>query len=294
MSAPAPVVPSHLRLDVVRQLRDALTARAKPDAPPALLFRLAELDRAAGDLAAAREHYEAYLRHCPAHPQARALLQILSGRAEPWTAVAGQSRPSPFFLADDVLADSEARALWSLLAARQGEFRQARIHLDDAPGLVDTDIRRSLRMPAGGDVAALLMPKVWALIDAHDLVRRFSLPAIRRDGVELDIASSGAGGHFQPHRDNVGAGRRRALTFIYYLYREPRCFEGGDLLLRDDEEAGEPRLAYTRYIPRNNSMLLFPADRLHQVLPVTCPSDDPLDARLTVHGWIQADAGDVR
>ena len=287
-ATPPPAVPVNLRREVVQPLRDRLAAQVKAETPPAQLFRLAELDRAVGDLAAARDRYEAYLRHCPDNPQAQALLEILSGRPEPRQWQPEQSRPSPYLLADDILDEAESSALWAMLAARRGEFRPAGVYVDSGPGHIDTRIRKALRMPAGADVGALLLPKARALIDRHDLIRRFALPPIRRKGVELNIASSGQGCHFQPHRDSTGAQSHRTLTFVYYLFREPRRFQGGDLLLRDDEEGGEPRLGYSRYIPRNNSMILFPSDRLHQVLPVTCASDDPLDGRLTVHGWFAA------
>lgn len=265
---PKPVVTAaaehspRLRLDVVRRLRDGMAAGLRPDSPPTTLFRLAELDRAVGDLAAAEGHYAAYLRHCPEDRQARALQGIMAGRPEPLEWAAGESRPTPFVRLQEFLPEAELAALWAMLTARRDELRSA-----------------------GPEVGALLLPRVRAAIAEHDLVRRFALPPIRLEGVAVDLVSSRQGCHFQPHREKAGRQGQRSLTFVFSLFREPPGFQGGDLLIRDDLEAGTPSLGYTRHTPVNNGMVLFPSDRHHQIQAVTCASDDPLDGRLSVHGW---------
>ncbi|MFX8597224.1 2OG-Fe(II) oxygenase, partial [Acinetobacter baumannii] len=91
------------------------------------------------------------------------------------------------------------------------------------------------------------------------------------------------------HRDTGPLHADRVVTFVFYLFREPRCFSGGDLLLHDWSAEGLPRAQrFTRLHPANNRLVIFPSECWHQVLPVSCHTGDPLDARLTVHGWFHA------
>ena len=86
-----------------------------------------------------------------------------------------------------------------------------------------------------------------------------------------------------PHVRHV---RARKLSYVYYFYRDPRPFAGGDLLLYDATDAGrKPRAAFSRIDPTRNSIVFFPSDCWHEIIPVAC-GDEPEDGRFTVNGWI--------
>ena len=39
--------------------------------------------------------------------------------------------------------------------------------------------------------------------------------------------------------------------------------------------------------PRNNSIIFFLSRYMHEVLPVSCPSQSFADSRFTVNGWVR-------
>jgi len=58
--------------------------------------------------------------------------------------------------------------------------------------------------------------------------------------------------HYKPHRDHA------VLTTLTWLYKEPKKFEGGDLILND-----EATVACT-----NNMTLIIPSTCMHEVTPI--------------------------
>lgn len=60
--------------------------------------------------------------------------------------------------------------------------------------------------------------------------------------------------HYKPHTDAA------ILTCLYWCYKEPRVFEGGDLELHDIGE---------RISLKNNRLVIFPSPRVHAVTPVS-------------------------
>jgi hypothetical protein len=72
----------------------------------------------------------------------------------------------------------------------------------------------------------------------------------------------------------------RSLGFVYFLHREPRRFEGGALRLRfgSDECLIEPAL---------NSMVFFRGGTTASVDAVHASTDQLIDSRLTLEGWVR-------
>jgi Rps23 Pro-64 3,4-dihydroxylase Tpa1-like proline 4-hydroxylase len=109
---------------------------------------------------------------------------------------------------------------------------------------------------------------------------------------EFQLTQSAEGDYFKAHKD-AGEGRpgkdstiTRKTTFIYYFFKKPQLFEGGDLLLFDhDQNHSETSRNYTRLQPINNSLMLFPSDRIHMVTPVRMKDIIPMHGRVTLNGW---------
>jgi hypothetical protein len=85
------------------------------------------------------------------------------------------------------------------------------------------------------------------------------------------LIAMGDGDGLVAHRDSGGyAGAKLELIYLFYFYRSPKRFSGGELVLTwpDGEEVIEPR---------NNALIVIPGDILHAVRPVSCPSKDVRD-----------------
>ncbi|MGC2856653.1 2OG-Fe(II) oxygenase [Novispirillum sp. DQ9] len=274
---------------VLSQFRAGAEARLRV-APedPAGLWRLAQLCRALGDFDAAAQSYDAYARVRPGDPLGTALARLMRGDPDGMVGLAG---PSPFLRIEHFLNDADHAALWARVAACAAHLRPSRVYGEEGADLKDKDqsrvdpVRRvSMLALADAGLRAFLLPKLEAVMAVLGLPGRFGLPDLHGGRVEMQVTSHLDRGFFSLHRDTGPATPDRTLTFVYYLARFPVRYSGGDLLLHDEEE-GNANGNFTRIAPVNNSLVLFPSGRLHEVLPITCDSADPLDGRITINGW---------
>jgi hypothetical protein len=121
-------------------------------------------------------------------------------------------------------------------------------------------------------------------------------PALKRLGIEpfpiarieMQVTASGDGDYFRMHRDG-GGDDSRVLSFVYFFFREPRRFSGGELRLFDAERVKDKLISTDRSLtlsPRQDMILFFSSSSEHEVLPVRVPSRVFADSRFTVNGWI--------
>ena len=109
---------------------------------------------------------------------------------------------------------------------------------------------------------------------------------------EIDclLTASVHGSYFKAHTDAGVHEPKRQFTYVYYFNHEPRRFTGGELRIYDDT-IRNGKLAATESFqivePRHNSIVFFHAAVMHEVIPVSLPSQQFRDARFTVNGWIQ-------
>jgi len=105
--------------------------------------------------------------------------------------------------------------------------------------------------------------------------------------VEAQITASKNGDFFRWHNDNgepeVSA---RKVTFVYFFYREPKAFEGGELRIQSPADAADGSGNYYTIVPRQNQLVLFDSSLTHEIVPVKCSSGKFADSRFTVNGWI--------
>jgi Rps23 Pro-64 3,4-dihydroxylase Tpa1-like proline 4-hydroxylase len=117
------------------------------------------------------------------------------------------------------------------------------------------------------------------------------LPDFPAAEIELQLTAHNDGNYYKIHNDNGAAEvADRELTYVYYFYREPKRFTGGELRLYNLKIAdGYYQAADSFYDldPENNSILFFPSHYMHEVLPVSCPSQSFADSRFTLNGWIR-------
>jgi SM-20-related protein len=105
---------------------------------------------------------------------------------------------------------------------------------------------------------------------------------LRETPIELLAQAYNDGSFFGKHSDAHAGGPnwQRRLSGIYYLHAQPRKFEGGSLVLYD--RRGNAHLID----PEHNSVVFFPRDVLHEVLPVRCTSKAFEDSRFAINVWI--------
>lgn len=102
------------------------------------------------------------------------------------------------------------------------------------------------------------------------------------------------GDFYRAHQDTDGVGySERLLTFVYYLHRTPRPYQGGALRVYDALQPLDPGKTLTwegctwrDYEPEHDSIVFFRPTVWHEVRKVGCPSGRPEDSRFAVNGWL--------
>lgn len=251
----------------------------------ALLSRRMSLLRAVGDLPEAASAAARLLAVRPDHPAARRTHMILTGQPGESSALYG---PAPFLRLTDVFTADERVGLWDAVGQEDEGGIPAMIFDAGNQLVVDPDVRLAYRYRLLPDLRTWFIDRLTGLMDRTDAFRRIGMQPFQPDRIETQITRYSEAGHFNIHRDSGSAVPERRLTFVYYFHHQPRRFRGGDLLLFDepDHRPSSKLTEFTRIQPDDNSLILFPSDRLHAVMPVALSSDDLMDGRWTINGWL--------
>jgi Rps23 Pro-64 3,4-dihydroxylase Tpa1-like proline 4-hydroxylase len=182
---------------------------------------------------------------------------------------------------EEFLAPQEVTWLQQFAESQEASFVPSEVLNDGEAAHRDEQIRRSRVLFDVEEIRAMVTERVLAVYPW--VVTRLGRPLFDVRHVELQVTSSNNDEWFKAHRDSAaGAVDSRTLTFVYYCHREPRAFTGGDLriFLPPDDDSS------ITIAPLQNSVVFFPSNQLHEVLPVHCPSGRLADSRLTVNGWL--------
>jgi len=153
----------------------------------------------------------------------------------------------------------------------------------------DANYRRSMVLYTFPEFAELMTKRL-------NEITPFILTYLRLDSfspskVEIQLTLHNDGNYYKIHNDSGSPDcANRVLTFVYYFYREPKQFSGGELVLYDSKIENNCYVAVSTFKtvkPQNNSIVFFPSYYMHEVLPVSCPSQAFLDSRFTLNGWIR-------
>lgn len=194
---------------------------------------------------------------------------------------------------DGFLEPGSRDALFAHIRDDSGNYEPSRLYGRVDGGEIDEERRRSLVRREDPWAREAFLP---ALERPLQVARRyFAMEDVPFARIELQVTASGDGDFFTMHCDDgYGESYDRMLTFIYYLHREPRPFTGGTLNVFDSRKADgryRPATSYARVDPRDNRLVMFPADRFHEVARTACPSPAFEDRRITVNGWYRAQEG---
>lgn len=268
---------------ILEQFLAGLTARSDPADRSAVLKR-ASLLRGLGRWAEALALYRALLDRDPADRVAQAAVAIFDGAS----ALPLADGPTPFVQIPNALMPTQQDRLWHTLRAETARLVPATVGAGYAAPREDPTIRIARRLHRSGEVADWFLPWLEEVIAREAVLPRLGLAPFAVGTRELQVTGHGDGGYFQIHRDTASNPAApawgRYLTFIYYFHQVPRLFTGGDLLLFDPPSAGQ--FDFTRIDPLHNSLIFFQSHHFHTVTRVQCPSDDLLQGRWTVNGWL--------
>ncbi|MDX2256175.1 MAG: 2OG-Fe(II) oxygenase [Pseudanabaenaceae cyanobacterium bins.39] len=191
--------------------------------------------------------------------------------------------PSPYALIENFLTPQQLNDLLHYSIRKQSEF------LPTTNSANDPNYRRSFYLnyfPEFSELITALVRKLAPQIIAHLEIANFAIGQI-----ESQLTAHNHGNFYKIHNDNGSPdSANRVLTYVYYFHREPKAFTGGELLLYDGKnENGYLVAAPSHKViqPTNNTIVFFPSQYMHEVLPVHCPSEYFADSRFTVNGWLR-------
>ncbi len=189
---------------------------------------------------------------------------------------------SNYLQIDDFLTREDKKRLLNYVFAEEAEFVPTNTSTDEV------NYRRSSVLYSFPEFADLIRDRIQSI--APDIFRTLELPPFSVDHIESQLTAHNDGNYYKVHNDNGSSNTAtRELTYVYYFYREPKPFLGGELVIYDS------KIENTYYVnadsfktiePRNNSIVFFLSRYMHEVLPVSCPSRSFQDSRFTINGWI--------
>lgn len=197
---------------------------------------------------------------------------------------------APLILIDNVLPESEMKALYRHACEIEGRFRHARISSGDHP--YDPDKRETL-------LAWDFEGKRQHFLDfvEHNLERfqdALGFPRFTAERYEIKLTNHLDGGFFNTHRDNHNAPNApgRALTWLYYFSALPPRFSGGELFILDSNPTRQQASAsfFTKVKPRPNRFVAFPSWYYHAVGPTRVPGNRFADGRFAISGHVHKPA----
>ena len=191
----------------------------------------------------------------------------------------------------DVLSPDELAALLDYTLSNRDRFKPSQL----AGKIIDPTRRRSEQLSDLGPHRRLFEDKLRGI--SEDLFRRTGTRPFDIDHVELEVVAHNDGAHFNAHSDiPIGPGRERLggdssgrhdrlLSGVFYFYREPKAFSGGQLRLFRFG-GGEGPDDHVDLEPEQNSLVIFPSWAVHEVRTIRCPTGRFEDSRFAVDAWL--------
>lgn len=191
--------------------------------------------------------------------------------------------PSPYVQMDEFLTTAEHRALLQTAIQRESAFIPTQTTTDTP------DYRQSMILPSVDGLANRIMKRIEQVLPG--VLQELNLPVFTASEIETQLTSHNDGNFYKLHNDNGSPDTAtRELTYVYYFYKEPKPFSGGELRVYDSKIENNFYVeadSFQTVDPRNNSIVFFLSRYMHEVLPVHCPSRKFADSRFTINGWIR-------
>jgi SM-20-related protein len=275
--------------DLLQKAEQLLNQRLKNDPENRSGLRsLAELYRKLGKLAEARTAYEQLIHLDPQDQEAGYLQAVVGGKE--WRIGPDGLRAAPFVLLKDFLPPEFHAGLLPFMISVKDKLVPGVTNVDTQGKMeYKPDFREMLALPGnwdGNSRFGSLLVKVLPQV-----VPRLGLAPFKINYVEIELRAYQDGHFLKVHMDAPPTSTRadRAISFVYYFHRRPRPYTGGELLLFDsDIEANSfTTTRYTRLVPEDNSLVIFPSNFYHCVVPIRCASKCFADSRFAIGGFIR-------
>lgn len=224
----------------------------------------------------------------PQHPGGGVTAKSVSG------SVATAERPEILrancVVLDEFLAPQELDQLTRFTLEHEADFQTSEVYSASAEkGVINDDYRRSRVLMDLGAQQDLILARIKSVLP--QVTEKLGMEGFAITGVEAQITASNDGDFFHLHDDNGSEGvSARHLTFVYFFHREPRQFEGGELLIHDAHLQDSRYVtdgSYQRIVPQQNQIVFFPCELMHEITPVQCASQLFEDSRFTLNGWLR-------
>lgn len=184
---------------------------------------------------------------------------------------------------DNFLSQAENKKILKSVIAQESKFIPTK-----HGGKSDLETRHSKVLPLSINDCEYISKKIDVLLP--DILSKLGVYRFSIEKIEGQVTAHNDGHFYRIHRDNGNINlASRKLTYIYYFHRQPKCFLGGELILYDYKKDARIYIqaeTFKTVEPRNNSIVFFLSDFMHEVLPVVCPSQAFVDSRFTINGWI--------
>jgi Rps23 Pro-64 3,4-dihydroxylase Tpa1-like proline 4-hydroxylase len=190
---------------------------------------------------------------------------------------------SEYLQFDQFLTATEHQQLLDYVWQRQPDF------VPTSTFTGEVNYRESVVLYDFPDFADLIARRIQAQLP--QIWQKLSIPPFTVTQIEAQLTAHNDGQFYKVHNDNGSPDTAtRELTYVYYFYRDPKPFTGGELVIYDSKIQNNYYVqadTFKTVEPRNNSIVFFFSRYMHEVLPIRCPSRDFADSRFTINGWIR-------
>jgi SM-20-related protein len=184
---------------------------------------------------------------------------------------------------DNFLTAAEKNKLIKYVLAKESEF------VTTSTSTNAEDYRRSMVLHSFPEFSELMVNRIKAILP--DVLRKLNIPSFGLGEIEAQLTMHNDNNFYKLHNDSGSPDTAtRFFTYVYYFYREPKAFSGGELQIYDSKIENNFYVAdatFRTVEPRNNSIVFFLSRYMHEVLRVSCPSKAFADSRFTINGWVR-------
>lgn len=232
------------------------------------------------------KHFTSVRRQSATRPGARAIADARAPAADE------RLHRAPYLRIEEFLTPDEHRAMLEFARARERDFQESGVYVQNAAPRIDPNRRRSRSLNALDDrLSKMFEARLRALLP--HVRQELGIPWFRLRSIEQQLHVHRGGDFYGRHIDNsVGDVAPRRVSGVYYFYEMPRRFGGGALYLYDEiERDGRREVGPSCVViePLDNSLVFFPSGVAHEIERVRLRDGAFGASRFTVTFWFRED-----
>ncbi|MDJ0555592.1 MAG: 2OG-Fe(II) oxygenase [Microcoleaceae cyanobacterium MO_207.B10] len=190
---------------------------------------------------------------------------------------------SRYLLVENFLTDTQNQQLLNFALQKKSDF------VPTSTSTKAENYRNSLVLHSFPKFREMIINRIKEMFP--DVLTKLDIPSFSIADIESQLTVHSHNNFYKVHNDNGSPDTStRVLTYVYYFYRVPKAFTGGNLRIYDSQIKGKYYVkgdTFKNIEPKNNSIIFFLSRYLHEVLPVSCFSQAFADSRFTINGWIR-------